>query len=327
MSIINAIRLTGTIPNQIYLERDKRMRESGLMDGLEALGVAVKGTPYNPTAKANVEQSFKQDRIHLDGNFKSYINNNPANRNDRAEEHIEFSLEDYRVEYNQFVKAWNHTKKIKFLKTRKTPVGIWNWWAKEKGWKPTRLPQTQIDQLPYLFAKKEELTVRGGMIRKTVLGEYMYYTGKCLIDVPEGKKVIIKRNIEDQESAQVFYHNKYIGNIEIFKALGYGYGEYSSQKHIEEIMRLRNLKKRKLKESKEDVAYLDAYINKVLHNKPDVTEDKILVPTGILKILPQLQEYDPAEITASEEAKEVSRILDTKFADDMSDQISEFLNQ
>jgi hypothetical protein len=285
-AILDGIIKHRMIPEQIYLECDKRMREKGIRQGLEFMGVKIIGTPYNPTAKSNVERSFGNDRMELDCHFDSYINNNVVNRPDDAENRVRVDYDEYAEQYMQYVERWNNERlSIYRGKKKMTPVAMWNQWI-EKGWKPTRISGDVIRHLPYWFGKVEERVVNGGMVRFTIDGEQFFYIGDCLLGLPNGFPVEIRRNFMDMQTGYVYCEGKRIGTCEIVEKLGYGFDEYSNQKVVEMIAKYRNKRAKLLKVSADEMPFIESWIAIAeKYQKEKHGGEKMLIPTAVVKFL------------------------------------------
>ncbi len=285
-AILDSIIKHRCIPKQIYLECDKRMRESGIIEGLEKLGIEVIGTPYNPTAKVNVERSFGNDRMELDSKYDSYINHNTVERPDEAEKRVFVSFDEYLQDYTDYVEHWN-TQRLSIFrgKVKMTPVDMWNAWIK-RGWKPEMLPMSVIEHLPYWFGKKEVRVVQGGRVRFTIDGEQFYYLGECLMQLPNGTPVDIRRKFNDPREGYCYISNENLGKIQLQEKVGYGFLEYSQQEAVEMVKGFNLMRTKILKVNEEELPFIKSYLNRIEElSKSQIKDATMLIPNKIIKFI------------------------------------------
>lgn len=298
LAILNAIMKWKVIPEQIFIEADKRMQESGNLQGLEFLGIKVITVAYAPTNKLEVEASFKADRLELDATFRSYISNRPSNRPDKAELRIEYTFEEYCVKYNNFCEYWNFERLSVYRgKDKQTPVEMWNNWIK-KGWNPKRIDKQLEHDLPFMFSKYETRVLCGGELTFTIDGIKQYYTGACLMSIPEGTEIGVRRNFLDPRYAYAYWGKKRLGTIELIERIGYGYGEYSNEATIQMIRNYKLLRKKYLAKTTDFSPYIESYIKYAEEKAKERKTDTILLPD---KLIAFIREQTINPLDASEE--------------------------
>ena len=327
-AIINAILWNNLeIPQQIYLECDKRMREGGILEALENfLGIEIYGTPYNPTAKANVEKSFHIDRLHLDSTFTSYLSNNPLHRPDKAEKRVKVTFAQYKELYDGFCLIWNNVETSVYGGgVRMTPLQMYKKHL-DAGWVPTTLSEKDIEHLPYWFGKKEEKTVDGTMIKFTIDKEsYYYYDTEdmpCLCQLRNKSKVTVRRHFEDLQTAYVYtgvYPNeKWVGRIQVFESEEYGFGKYKKSDLIEAISRLRKMKQKELNIDNVEFRFFEKALRKASQSVvgmelEQAKRETILLPRTITKYIPHLL-HDPTEVSMAQTTSQLSDMF-SKYGD------------
>jgi transposase len=332
-AIIDGIIKHRCIPKQIYLECDKRMRESGLIEGLEKLGIEVIGTPYNPTAKVNVERSFGNDRMELDSKYDSYINHNTVERPDDADRRVFTNYEEYFQDYADYVEHWNTQRPSIFRgKIKMTPVDMWNAWIK-RGWKPEMLPMSVIDHIPYWFGKKEVRVVQGGRVRFTIDGEQFYYLGECLMQLPNGTPVDIRRKFNDPREGYVYIGNENLGKIFLQEKIGYGFLEFSQPEAVRMVQGFNLMRTKLLKVNDEDYPFIKSYLNRIEElSKSQIKDATMLIPNKIIRFINE-KTGSALEVSEKMRQEEVSvlkvksgltRKMDSK-VNDLDDEISALL--
>ncbi len=332
-AIIDGIIKHRCIPKQIYLECDKRMRESGLIEGLEKLGIEVIGTPYNPTAKVNVERSFGNDRMELDSKYDSYINHNTVERPDDADRRVFLNFDEYLQDYADYVEHWNTQRPSIFRgKIKMTPVDMWNAWIK-RGWKPEMLPMSVIDHIPYWFGKKEVRVVQGGRVRFTIDGEQFYYLGECLMQLPNGTPVDIRRKFNDPREGYVYIGNENLGKIFLQEKIGYGFLEFSQPEAVRMVQGFNLMRTKLLKVNDEDYPFIKSYLNRIEElSKSQIKDATMLIPNKIIRFINE-KTGSALEVSEKMRQEEVSvlkvksgltRKMDSK-VNDLDDEISALL--
>ena len=275
-ALLHAFFRHRVIPNQIYLECDRRMREEGILIGLEdILDIKIYGNPYSPTDKANVEKSFNIDRLELDSTFDSYISNNPINRPDGAADRVNIDFAEYNASYERYCNEWNTLRKIKYKGKDMTPVEIWNAWSKGvyskgKPWHPTTIAEQDLEHFPYWFSKVEERTIRGGQVQFTINGEAFRYADipgeNALMGFGNGRKVYIRRHFEDLKTGYVYEHPgknaRMIGKIQLIEGIGYGMNFEEDMPAIDYIRDIRVATRKGLKIDKDLQKEIQIHINR-----------------------------------------------------------------
>lgn len=330
-AVLDAIIRTKTIPMQIYIECDKRMRESGLLDGAEWLGIKIIGTPYNPTAKTNVEHSFCNDRMELDANYSSYINNNTVNRPDDAHERVFHDYSEYLADYAAYVEHWNSTRlSIYRGKVKKTPIEMWNAWVK-KGWNPKILPNHIIEKLPYRFSKRELRHVRAGRIQFTIDGEVFYYLGECLLGMPEGYPVHVRRKFGDLRDGYVYIGDNNIGKVFLQEKVGYGFEEYGQPEAIKLIQGFRLKRAKLLKVSDDAYPFIASYIRRIDELAKSKKDAKMIIPRKVIQFISEkessaIEELEKHRKQEVQELQNESREEAKRSSNNLDDEIKKILN-
>jgi len=323
-AILHAITRNGVIPDQIYLECDKRMRERGMESGLETfLGIQIYGTPYNSTAKASVEKSFNIDRLELDSEFESYISNNPINRPDGAEDRVFLDFSEYEKIYAEYVEWHNKVRTSVYRgNVRKTPVEMWNDWI-EREWKPNCISDTDLEHLPYWMSKGEERTVRSGSVRFTIGGVPYNYVDILederhpLMSAPEGSKVTIRRHFENLKTGYVYIgehpSQEMVGRVQLLEKIGYGYGEFTETPVIDLINSMKKMVNKQLKALPEELHEMQAIFREAEArmkdiNRAKVADAKMVIPRNIIKFLPH-HTSEPVMAFAKIQDRETAELL------------------
>ena len=334
-AIIDSILRHRCIPKQLYLECDKRMRESGIIEGLEKLGIDVIGTPYNPTAKVNVERSFGNDRMELDSKYDSYINHNTVVRPDEAEKRVFVSFDEYLQDYSDYVDHWN-TQRLSIFrgKVKMTPVDMWNAWV-NRGWNPTMLPNSVIEHIPYWFGKKEVRVVQGGRVRFTIDGEQFYYLGECLMQLPNGTPVDIRRKFNDPREGYAYIGEENLGKIFLQEKVGYGFLEYSQPEAVKMVQGFNLMRTKLLKVNEQDYPFIKSYLNRIEElSKSQTTDATMLIPNKVIKFISEqsgsalevTERMREAEVSVIKVKSKLTREMDGK-VNSLDDDISEMLGE
>jgi hypothetical protein len=322
-AILHAITRTGVLPEQIFLEGDRRMQEKGILDGLtNFLRISIYSTKYNPTAKANVEKSFHADRLEFDSQYDSYISNNPQNRPDDADKRVYVDFSEYEKDYNEFCEHWNTMRKSKFNdKVYKTPVEMWNDWV-NRGWAPNRITEDMLPHLPYWLGKAEIRTISASMVQFSINGEKFKYLddldAPCLLSLRDGFKVTIRRHFETLRTGYVYvgeYPNDLmVGKIKIQEKIGYGYGEFADIEAIEYVKALRKLTS-SVKVDRIEHQMFSAYLKEakaIIKDKDRESACKVsmLIPNRIIKLLRHAV-GEACEIRAKQDEQQLQEVMNS----------------
>jgi len=352
-AILNAIKNYGVLPKQIYLECDKRMRETGLVEGLTKLGIEIIGREYSPTQKANVEQSFRQDRMEFDKEFRSYISNNPINRPDKAHERVDTDFAEYCRLYEEYIQHWNTVRTSIFRgKIRKTPVEMWNAWVSgENGvsWSPDRIHESAYADLPYWFSKRQTRSISGSRVRFTIgkddEREEYFFAGKrsydeygevvvddCLIALGNRSRVDICLHFEDLRTGYVYKKGTEIklGEIEIMDKVGYGFGAYATKEVVDLVRKMSRMVKASLRIDKEKEAFYSHWLSEAQRmadaaSRSDVAE-VMMLPCKVYKLLRD-QVGNPYDVAAEGETEFLDQVRQKVSGDSDDDAVAEFLKK